>query len=110
MRVLSTVAPLGVLAVPVSAGSITGHVSISPLRVNVVTFRPHAGRAASLPLPARPPRGLVTDVIVYVEQVPAGVTLPVRAARPQLAQREQAFDRRVVVVPAQGSVTLDLDL
>ena len=104
MRVFLAAAILLSLAAPASAGSVTGHVSISPLRVSDMAFRPYAGRVSSLPSPSHPPRGLVTDAIVYVEQAPRGVTIPGRAESPQLAQRGQAFDPRVVVVPVGGTV------
>jgi plastocyanin len=69
-----------------------------------VTFQPYAGRASNLPAAARPPRGLVTDAIVFVERAPDGVQLPTHGPNPKLAQRDQAFAPRVVVVPAGGRV------
>ncbi len=104
MRVI----PAGVLALclaaPTSAGSITGRVSVPAVRSEAPSFRPYAGRASSLPAPKRPARGLVTDVVLYVETVPAGVRASVPKSHPQLAQRGQSFDPRVVVVPVGGSV------
>ena len=93
------------LGSPSLAGSITGRVSLSPLRAQDVSFRPYAGRASSLPAPTRAVRGRMTDAIVYVESAPAGAPLHRDAETPQLAQRGQAFEPRVVVVPAGGRVS-----
>lgn len=92
------------LAAPSFAGSVTGRVRVSPVRAPEVSFRPYAGRASSLPAAATPRRGLVTDAIVFVESAPSGARLPGTPADPQLAQRGQAFDPRVVVVPAGSRV------
>ena len=107
MRVLAAgVLALCVAAPTTFAGSITGQVTISPVHGAEVSFRPYAGRATSLPSPARPARGKVTDTIVYVERAPDGAPLPAtRTAVPELAQRGQSFVPRVVVVPAGGSVS-----
>lgn len=67
-------------------------------------FHPYAGRASSLPAPVQLPRGRVTDAVLYLESAPAGGPTPAAASRPQLAQRGQAFEPRVVVVPAGGEV------
>lgn len=94
-----------VAAAPTSAGSIVGHVTLSPVRGTEVSFRPYAGRASSLPAPRRSARGQLTDAIVYVERAPAGVTWNAKHEVPQLAQRGQAFEPRVVVVPVGGTVS-----
>lgn len=94
------------VAAPTSAGSIAGHVSLSAVRGMDVSFRPYAGRASSLPSPARPARGRITDAIVYVEAAPAGTLLAAATyGTPELAQRGQAFEPRVIVVPVGGMVT-----
>jgi plastocyanin len=107
MRVFATgVLALCVAAPTTFAGSITGKVTLSPVHGADVTFRPYAGRATSLPAPAKPARGKVTDTIIYVETAPAGAHLVAAPAEPpQLAQRGQAFVPRVVVVRLGGTVS-----
>ena len=56
-----------------------------------------------------PARGQVTDAVVYVEQVPAGVdsalALAASAApRPQLAQKNQSFVPRVVPIAVGSAI------
>ena len=93
------------LAVPAGAGSIRGTVRVPAVQSQDVTFHPYAGRASSLPAPARPPRGLVTDAVVYLESLPAGASSDtLTKAPPRLAQRSQAFDPRVVVVSVGSKV------
>jgi plastocyanin len=92
------------VATPAVAGTIHGSVKVPPPPAQDATFRPYAGRASSLAEPARSPRGLVTDAVIYVEALPAGATPPPHGPTPQLAQRNQAFDPRVVVVAAGGTV------
>ena len=93
------------VAVPTAAGSIVGHVTLTPTRGSEVSFRPYAGRVSSLPAPSRVARGQVTDAVVYVERAPAGAHFTARREVPQLAQRGQSFEPRVVVVPAGGTVS-----
>ena len=92
------------LASPGYAGAITGSVRVTTRPPADATFRPYAGRASSLPSPVRPPRGLVTDAVLYVEELPLGAKASHPTDKPQLAQRGQAFEPRVVVVPAGGEV------
>lgn len=68
-------------------------------------FQPYAGHASSMPMHAMPALGAVTDAVVYVEAIGAAAdsTLP-ETARPKLAQKDQSFVPRVVVVAAGGSV------
>jgi plastocyanin len=91
-------------ASPAAAGTIHGSVKVSPPPAQDATYRPYAGRASSLPAPARSPRGLVTDAVIYVEALPAGAGPPSHGPTPQLAQRDQSFEPRVVVVAAGGTV------
>ena len=91
-------------ATPAAAGTIHGSVKVPPPPAPDATYRPYAGRASSLPAPARSPRGLVTDAVIYVEAVPAGAAPPSHGPTPQLAQRDQSFEPRVVVVAAGGTV------
>lgn len=100
MRTIHAIVLAVSLASPAAAGSIGGSVKVPPPPAQDARFRPYAGRASSLPAPARSPRGLVTDAVVYLDSLPAGATLRHDAQRPKLAQREQAFDPRVVVVVA----------
>lgn len=104
MRVAPVIVLLTTLAAPAHAGSISGHVSVPSMAAHDVQFRPYAGRASSLPAPARPPRGRVTDTIFYFETLPAGTTWSATDSVPTLAQLDQAFNPRVVVVPVGGSV------
>jgi len=98
-----TLAVLLTLAAPAHAGAIHGRVTVPPAPPAEVPFKPYAGRAASLPKPDRPPRGLVTDAVIYVDSV-ADDHDPPPVPHPKLAQKGQAFDPRVVVVPAGGTV------
>ena len=91
-------------AAPATAGSLHGSVKVPSAPAPETRFRPYAGRASSLPSPARNPRGLVTDAVLYVESLPVGATITPHGPTPQLAQRNQSFDPRVVVVAAGGTV------
>ena len=91
-------------ATPAAAGTIHGSVKVPPPPAQDATFRPYAGRASSLPAPARAPRGLVTDAVIYVEALPADAQPPSHGPTPQLAQRDQSFQPRVVVISAGGTV------
>lgn len=106
MRSILILAVAACCASPAVAGSIRGSVRVPPVPPHDAAFRPYAGRASSLPAPVRPARGLVTDAVLFVDAIPgrgAGRPAPV-TSRPQLAQRGQAFDPRVVVVAAGGEV------
>ena len=104
MRLAPAIVLAVLVATPAAAGSIRGSVKVPPPPAQDARFRPYAGRASSLPAPARSPRGLVTDAVIYVESLPAGATPPTHGATPQLAQRDQAFEPRVVVVASGGKV------
>ena len=106
LRVRSTLmlALLVSLAAPAHAGALRGHVSVPPAPAEETLFRPYAGRASSMPMPDRPPRGLVTDTVIYVDSAAAEPASPPPAVHPKLAQKNQAFDPRVVVIPAGGTV------
>jgi plastocyanin len=105
MRTALPFALVLLLATPVQAGAIAGSVRVTSKLPDHATFRPYAGRASSLPAPVRPPRGQVTDAVIYVEELPAGAEVAVPTATPTLAQRGQAFEPRVVVVPVGGTVS-----
>lgn len=104
MRLAPRIALLLLIATTAHAGSISGSVRVSSKLPERVTYRPYAGRASSLPAPVHAPRGLVTDAVVYVDELPEGAHVSIPADMPRLAQRGQAFEPRVVVVPAGGSV------
>jgi len=91
-------------ASPVTAGSIRGSVRVPSAPPADAAFRPYAGRASSLPAPVRTVRGAVTDAVLYVDRLPTDAPPRTNDARPQLGQRGQAFEPRVVVVPVGGTV------
>ena len=104
MRLVTALLLAVLVASPAAAGSIRGSAKVPPAPTPDTRFRPYAGRASSLPAPARSPRGLVTDAVIYVQALPAGATPPSRGPTPQLAQRDQSFEPRVVVVATGGTV------
>ncbi len=69
-------------------------------------FHPYAGQASSMAGHTMAERGAPGDAVLYLEAVPAAVdsALPAPAAHPKLAQKDQAFVPRVVVVPVGGTV------
>ena len=92
------------LAAPVTAGTLRGSVRVPSAPAADAGFRPYAGRASSLPAPVRAVRGAVTDVVLYVDHLPEDAAPRAGVATPQLGQRGQAFEPRVVVVPVGGTV------
>jgi plastocyanin len=70
------------------------------------TFHAYAGQASSMAEHMRAERGALTDAVLYVESVPASVDsgLPSSALHPRLAQKDQSFQPRVVVIPVGGTV------
>lgn len=91
-------------AAPVTAGTLRGNVRVPSAPPADAAFRPYAGRASSLPAPVRTVRGAVTDAVLYVDRLPEDAPPRASETRPQLGQRGQAFEPRVVVVPAGGTV------
>ena len=69
-------------------------------------FHPYAGHASSMAGHAMAERGALVDAVVYLESVPAAVdsALPAPAGHPKLAQKDQSFVPRVVVVPVGWTV------
>jgi len=104
MRSILAIVLTACAVAPAVAGSIRGSVRVPPPPAQDATFRPYAGRASSLPAPARPARGLVSDAVVYVEALSGGTPEIAARPRPQLAQRGQSFDPRVVVIAAGDEV------
>jgi plastocyanin len=96
------------LGAPIAeAGVIRGQVEMAALPAAPSRVRdPYAGRAASLPEPRVPARGLPQDAVIYIESIPAAVNdrLPAPSAHPQLAQQGQSFMPRVIAIAAGGSV------
>lgn len=76
------------VAAPTSAGSIAGQVRLTPTHGSEVSFRPYAGRASSLPAPARVARG---QVVAWWHPDHTGGGADVE-------------------VPAAGAVSLDVEL
>lgn len=105
MRFVPAIVLALLVASPAATSGIRGSVKVPPPPAPDARFRPYAGRASSLPAPARAPRGLLTDAVIYVDSLPAGASPPAHGPAPQLAQREQSFDPRVVVVASGGDVT-----
>ena len=107
LRVLLAALILAAGLVPaVQAGSIRGTVRISAAHTADPAFRPYAGRASSLPAPGRAVRGLVTDAVLWLQSAPARPDADTTVvAAPRLAQRNQMFEPRVVVVPVGGRVS-----
>jgi hypothetical protein len=100
-----TLAVVLLLAVPAHAAGIRGRVTVPPAPPAEVHFKPYAGRASSLAAPERPQRGLVTDAVLFVDSLAREPQPPVPPPEhPKLAQRGQAFEPRVVVVPVGGTV------
>jgi hypothetical protein len=96
---------IGLASTGARAATVRGTIRVPAPPRDEPTFRPYAGRANAMVCATRPPRGLRSDAVVYLESVPADVDsgLP-PAPRPKLAQKDQSFSPRVVVVPAGGSV------
>jgi plastocyanin len=108
MRLTVAIVVLLLLA-PVAgrAGAVRGVVRLPGAVGGAPAFEPYAGRASSLPGAARAARGRVTDAVLSIEGVPAGVDerLPAAAApRPRLSQAQQQFTPRVLVVRAGTTV------
>jgi plastocyanin len=104
MRRSLTLALSLVLAGPVHAVAIRGHVTVPPTPETEAHFKPYAGRASSLAVPEHPQRGLATDAVIYVDSLASEPATPPPEEHPKLAQLRQAFDPRVVVVAVGGTV------
>ncbi len=97
---------LGLVA-PAHAAVLRGelHVPASSRTVERVTSA-YTGQAGSLASPRPTVRGAVTDAVVYVDRVPAAAesALASSTTRPQLVQRDQSFDPRVLAVAVGTAV------
>ena len=96
---------LVLLAAPGGAATIHGTVRVPAGEMEEHSFQPYAGRASSMSGHAMPARGLASDGVLWLDAVPADAdsALPM-PPRPRLAQKDQAFVPRVVVVPVGGTV------
>jgi plastocyanin len=98
-RTTSFVLPVLLLALarPGDAGTVTGTLKV-PAVSSGSGANPYPGRASALPGRHEVPHGLVTDAVVYVEQVPARAEslLVDDPSGRVLAQRNQAFSERVL--------------
>jgi len=104
MRILLTLAMLCAVVTSAHAGSIRGHVAVPSAPPAEARFKPYAGRASSLASPERPQRGLVTDAVLYIDTLVTEPSHALPLEHPKLAQKGQAFEPRVVVVQAGGTV------
>src|SRR5262249_60604428 len=75
-----------------------------PAAAAAAPFNPCAGRPPGPRVRARRARGLVTDAVLYLESPAAEPAHAAATPHPKLAQKGQAFEPRVVVVAAGGTV------
>ena len=98
------------LTAPAAAGVLRGVVRVPTLLpATAPSVSNYPGHATAMPGMHMPARGLVTDAVVYLEQVPAEVdsalaVAAVAAPRPQLAQRNQSFVPRVVPIAVGSAI------
>lgn len=64
----------------------------------------YPGSARALAAPHHPPRGLVTDAVIWVETLPAGTDVDPAGPVPRLAQKDQAFVPRVLPIAVGTAV------
>lgn len=96
-----------VSAAPASAGHIRGTLRTPGTAAPAPTMNAYPGRAGALPGRGAPPRGRVTDAVVYLAKIPAAAESALARApreRPQLAQSQESFVPRVAVVPRGRAV------
>jgi len=80
------------------AGVIKGTLAV-PTMTSEARLHPYPGRASSMSSAAMHPAGLVTDAVVYVDKLPASVTVPPPpTANPELGQKDQSFVPRVLAI------------
>ena len=97
---------LSLLAPAVPAARLHGTIRVPGGSHDDPAFHPYAGHASSMAGHAMAERGALGDAVLYLESVPAAAdsALPAPVARPKLAQKDQSFVPRVVVVPVGGTV------
>lgn len=97
---------LALLPAPARSGVIRGVLHVPP-PVHVTSMSTSYGDASgSMPGMHDAVHGLASDAVVYVEHVPAGVdsALATHGANPTLAQKNQAFEPRVLAVAVGTAV------
>ncbi len=112
-------APLGTLVVfafalaaPASAGTLSGRIVVrSAAPAAAPELHAYPGQASAMANARRMPRGLVSDAVVFVQTAPASADsiYAVRAKRPELRQRNECFEPRVVAIATGGSVDFPND-
>lgn len=97
---LALLLPLLLMHATAAAGVIHGTVRVPAAPRAAAAVQAYAGRASSLPAPAREVRGRASDAIVSIAELPAGVDslLPGPRERARLTQKDQSFQPRVVSI------------
>lgn len=90
------------IATGAHAGSILGSLRTPAPSTGGTQVNPYAGSARSLPGVHMMQRGLATDAVVFVDEVPAGTDAGPAPPMPRLSQKDQMFAPRVVAV-AKGN-------
>ncbi len=82
------------------AAALQGTVRVSAQVKSNSVVQPYAGRASSLPSPARDSRGRVGDAVLSIRSLSASIDslLPAPRERARLLQKDQSFQPRVLVV------------
>jgi plastocyanin len=96
-----------VSAAPSHAGIIRGTLKTPPVSQGPQSPDRYPGRANSMPGMHMAVRGLVTDAVISVDQVPSAAESAlavVENPHPGLAQKDQSFVPRVVAVAVKGEV------
>ena len=92
---------------PLMAGVIYGTLRVPSFAAAQATMNPYPGRANSLPGHRSQATGAVVDAVIHVDHVPAAAESVLSATsgtRAQLAQSNQAFVPRVLVIGVGGHV------
>lgn len=92
---------------PATAGIIRGSIRTPGTADPAPSMNAYPGRASAMPGHSAPPRGRVTDAVVYLTRILAASESTLARApreRAQLAQAHEAFVPRVVVVARGGAV------
>ena len=95
------------LASTASAAILRGTVHTSGVTPAAPSMNAYPGRAGSMAGMRMPPHGLASDAVLWLEHVPAAAESALAEhpqPRPKLAQRDQCFVPRVVVIHAGGAV------
>ena len=101
---LSSAALAFLIAATAGAGSISGTLHAPMAAPGSKQVDPYAGSARSLPGAHMMQRGLVTDAVVYVDEVPVGSNAGAPPETPRLTQKDQMFAPRVVAVARGNAV------